>query len=199
VAARVDDLFVEVDRLADDGATADALAIVARLLARKTLTKPQRIKALLLRALLCGDDTLAATTTTEALRLRPTAKVAVDLLEIRAMARYNRGDYRGAREDLAKAVAKDDEVPASTHTLRGMAALLLDEPREAIADFTNALAIDREDVKALAQRAKAYEVVNDHKRALADLDRIAKLVEPSPLLDIERERLRSRSRRTRAR
>jgi tetratricopeptide (TPR) repeat protein len=195
----VDDLFVEVDRLADEGQLADALAIVTRILARKTLTKPQRVKALLLRALVCGDDTQAAAAATEGLRLRPAVKVAVDLLEIRAMARYNGGDYRGARDDLAKAIAKDADVPASTHTLRGMAAILIGEPREAIADFTNALAIDREDVKALAQRAKAYEAIGDHKRALADLDRIAKLVEPSPLLDAERERLRSRSRRSRAR
>lgn len=125
------------------------------------------------------------------------------LYESRGEARYNLGDYRGAREDFAKAIAGNPEIEPRFHVYRGMAALLLDEPREAIADFTAALDDDDRDVKALAQRAKAYEASGDPKRALADLDRLRKLVK-SPLLEADRARVAqlvtaSRSRRSRAR
>ena len=127
---------------------------------------------------------------------------APELYESRGEARYNLGDYRGAREDFAKAIAGNPEIEPRFHVYRGMAALLLDEPREAIADFTAALDNDDRDVKALAQRAKAYEASGDPKRALADLDRLRKLIK-SPLLEADRARVAklatSRSRRSRAR
>lgn len=114
-----------------------------------------------------------------------------DLHESRALARYNLGDYRGAREDFASAIADNPDVLPQLHIYRGMAALLLDEPAAAVADFTAALALDRDDAKALAQRAKAHEACGDAKAALADLDRLRKLLPPSPLLDAERARVKA--------
>jgi len=127
-----------------------------------------------------------------------------DLYESRGLARYNLGDYKGARADFAKAIKGNPEIEPRFHVYRGMAALLLGKPQDAIEDFTNALANDDRDVKALAQRAKAYEACGDAKRALADLDRLRELVQKSPLLESERARVAklvtpSRSRRSRAR
>ena len=110
--------------------------------------------------------------------------------ELRGLARYNLGDLRGAREDFAVAIGKNPDIESRFHTYRGMAALLLDEPAAAIEDFTNALAQNETDAKALAQRAKAYELVGKPKAALADLDRLAKLLPKNPALDAERARLR---------
>jgi tetratricopeptide (TPR) repeat protein len=124
--------------------------------------------------------------------------------ELRGLARYNSGDYKGARADFAKAIAGNPDIEARFHVYRGMAALLLDEPKAAIADFTNALATDEIDAKALAQRAKAYEACGELKKALADLDRLRELLPPSPLLEAERKRVsglasrRTRSSRSRA-
>jgi tetratricopeptide (TPR) repeat protein len=124
--------------------------------------------------------------------------------ELRGLARYNIGDYKGARADFAKAIAGNPDIEARFHVYRGMAALLLDEPKAAIADFTNALATDEIDAKALAQRAKAYEACGELKKALADLDRLRELLPPSPLLEAERKRVsglasrRTRSSRSRA-
>ena len=115
-----------------------------------------------------------------------------DLYESRGLARYNLGDYAGARDDFATAIASNDDIEPRFHVYRGMAALLLELPRAAIDDFTNALALDREDAKALAQRAKAHEACNDTRAALADLDRLHALLPPSPLLDAERARLRAK-------
>jgi tetratricopeptide (TPR) repeat protein len=114
-----------------------------------------------------------------------------DLHELRGMARYNLGDYRGAREDFAVAIAGNEDIETRFLIYRGMAALLVDEPAEAIGDFTAALAREPDDVKALAQRAKAYEGVGNIKAALADLDRVKKLIPKSPMLDAERKRLRA--------
>jgi tetratricopeptide (TPR) repeat protein len=234
VAKRVEDLIEEADHLADDERFADAHAVLAKVLARKTLSKPQRVQALMSRASLHdeqGEHAKALADCKAALKLAPRsadilylrstihqsaddwrasradldAAVAIDprpdLYESRGIARYNLGDYRGAREDFAVSIAETEDADSRFHTLRGMAALLLDDYREAITDFTNALAHDKHDVKALAQRAKAYEATGDTKRALADLDRLAKLVEPSAFLEAERMRLRatSRSRRSRVR
>ena len=117
--------------------------------------------------------------------IRPQA----DLYESRGLARYNLGDYKGARADFARAIKGNPEIEPRFHVYRGMAALLLEQPRDAIDDFTNALAQDDRDVKALAQRAKAYEATGDAKRALADLDRLRELVPKSPLLEAERVRV----------
>ena len=117
-----------------------------------------------------------------------------DLYESRGLARYNLGDYAGAREDFATAIASNDDIEPRFHVYRGMAALLLDNPRAAIDDFTNALALDRDDAKALAQRAKAHEACNDARAALADLDRLRALLPPSPLLEAERARLHAKLR-----
>ncbi len=118
-----------------------------------------------------------------------------DLHELRGMARYNLGDYRGAREDFAVAIAGNEDIEPRFHVLRGMAALLLDEPADAIADFTSALERDPDDVKALAQRAKAYEALGKPKLALADLDRVAKLIPPSKLLAAHRKHLSAQLKR----
>ena len=118
-----------------------------------------------------------------------------DLHEARGLARYNLGDLRGAREDFAVAIAENPEIESRFHTYRGMAALLLDEPKAAIEDFTNALAQNETDTKALAQRAKASEAVGDPKSALADLDRLARLLPKNPALDAERARLKKLSKR----
>jgi serine/threonine-protein kinase len=113
-----------------------------------------------------------------------------DLHELRGLARYNLGDLRGAREDFAAAIAENPDIESRFHTYRGMAALLLDEPKAALEDFTNALAQNETDTKALAQRAKAYEAVGDPKAALADLERLARLLPKNPALDAERARLK---------
>ncbi|MDQ3334668.1 MAG: tetratricopeptide repeat protein [Myxococcota bacterium] len=113
-----------------------------------------------------------------------------DLHELRGLARYNLGDLRGARDDFAVAIAEKPDIESRFHTYRGMAALLLDEPKAAIEDFTNALAQNETDAKALAQRAKAYEVVGNPKAALADLDRLARLLPENPALTAERARVK---------
>ena len=124
--------------------------------------------------------------------------------EMRGLARYNLGDYKGARSDYARAIQMNPDTEACFHVYRGMAALFLNEPEAAIEDFTNALANDDLDVKALAQRAKAYEAAGDAKKALADLDRLRELLPPSELLEAERKRVsglasrRTRSSRSRA-
>jgi tetratricopeptide (TPR) repeat protein len=122
-----------------------------------------------------------------------------ELYELRGLACYNLGDYKGARADFAKAIAANPDIEARFHVYRGMAALLLDEPKAAIADFTNALANDDTNVKALAQRAKAYEACGEPAQALADLDRLREMLPPSPLLETERARVSAlASRRTRS-
>ena len=118
-----------------------------------------------------------------------------DLNELRGLARYNLGDLRGAREDFAVAIAANPDIESRFHTYRGMAALLLDEPKAAIEDFTNALAQNETDAKALAQRAKAHEIAGNPKAALADLDRLARLLPKNPALDAERARLKKLARR----
>jgi tetratricopeptide (TPR) repeat protein len=114
-----------------------------------------------------------------------------DLHELRGMARYNLGDYRGAREDFAVAIAGNEDIETRFFIYRGMAALLIDEPADAIEDFSNALEREPDDVKALAQRAKAYEGTGNIKAAIADLDQVKKLIPKSPMLEAERKRLRS--------
>ena len=233
MAARVDSLIEEADRLADDEQFGEALAILTRVLARKTLTSAERVQALMSRASIYderdedGDHARALTDCAAALALdnkspdilylRSTihqtaedwrasrkdldAAIALetdphaDLYESRGLARYNLGDYRGARDDFATAFAAHDrrgeDVEPRFHVYRGMAALLLDDARAAVADFTNALALAFDDAKALAQRAKAHEACGDPRAALADLDRLHALIEPSPLLEAERARLRA--------
>jgi tetratricopeptide (TPR) repeat protein len=121
-----------------------------------------------------------------------------DMFELRGMARYNVGDYRGARDDLGRAIALDEDTEARFSVFRGMAALMLDQPAEAIEDFTRAL--EREDRgeaadKALAQRAKAYAALGDDAAALADLERLRRSIGPSSGLDARIAELRPATRR----
>ena len=57
----------------------------------------------------------------EGLSLRPTQAVQADLLEIRAEARFRRGDLSGARDDLARAVPLKDVGPPRSRILSRMA------------------------------------------------------------------------------
>jgi tetratricopeptide (TPR) repeat protein len=112
-----------------------------------------------------------------------------DLHELRGLAKYNLGDYAGARKDFAIAIEGNEDIEPQFHVYRGMAALLLDKPKDAIPDFTAAIERNADDVKALAQRAKAYEACGNAKAALADLDRVKKLIPPSEMLEEHRKRL----------
>jgi serine/threonine-protein kinase len=112
--------------------------------------------------------------------------------ELRGMAHYNLGDYGLARADFARAIDGNPDVDPKWLVYRGMAALLLERPADAIGDFTDAL--ERDNAKALAQRAKAYEACGRFGEALADLTRVAELVPPDPALDADLARLRGRLR-----
>jgi serine/threonine-protein kinase len=114
--------------------------------------------------------------------------------ELRGMAHYNLGDYELARADFARAIAGNPDIDPKWLVFRGMAALHLERPTDAIGDFTDALARNRDNAKALAQRAKAYEACGRFGEALADLTRVAELVAPDPALDADLARLRDRLR-----
>jgi tetratricopeptide (TPR) repeat protein len=114
--------------------------------------------------------------------------------ELRGMAHYNLADYELARADFARAIDGNPDVDPKWLVYRGIAALLLERPADAIGDFTDALQRDRDNAKALAQRAKAYEACGRFGEAFADLTRVAELVPPDPALDADLERLRGRLR-----
>ncbi len=114
--------------------------------------------------------------------------------ELLGMAHYNLGDYEKARADFAHAIEGNPDIDPKWLIYRGMAALLLDRPADGIGDFTDALARDRDNPKALVQRAKAYEACGRYGEALADLTRVAELVAPDPALDADLARLRGRLR-----
>src|SRR5262249_30290764 len=119
----------------------------------------------------------------------------VEAYELRGMAHYNLGNYQQARADLALAIDGNPEVDPKWLIYRGMAALHLERPADAISDFTRPLARDRDNAKALAQRAKAHEACGDYTAALADLTRVADMVQPDPALDADLARLRAHVRR----
>jgi tetratricopeptide (TPR) repeat protein len=174
------------DELGDAaGALADCAAGLA--------IDPGSVSLLYLRAIVRSgtEDWAGARTDLDAAIAR--AADRADMFELRGMARYNLGDYRGARDDLGRAIALDADTEARFSVIRGMAALHLEQPGEAIEDFTRAL--DREDHgdaadKALAQRAKAYAAIGANAAALADLVRLRRSIGPSPGLDARIAELR---------
>ena len=114
-----------------------------------------------------------------------------DYYEVRGLCSYNLGDYAAARADFAIAIRDNENIDTSFFVYRGMAAILTNEPAAAIDDFTNALEREPDNVKALGQRAKAYEACGNVKAALADLARLRPLIPKSPMLEAHRKHLRA--------
>jgi tetratricopeptide (TPR) repeat protein len=69
---------------------------------------------------------------------------------------------------------------AQRHNQRGMELAAEDRWQEAIFEYNKAIDLDRDMVPAFLNRGEAYNLLQDHRRALADLN---KAIELDPTLD----------------
>lgn len=90
----------------------------------------------------------------------------------RALAYLDGKDYRGAIADAAAAIQID---PASGHAynLHGSAVRALGNPPKALEDFTRAVELDP-NVDNYYQRAETYQLIGEHRLAIADLSQVIK-------------------------
>ncbi|WP_343527657.1 tetratricopeptide repeat protein [Sphingomonas sp.] len=85
----------------------------------------------------------------------------------RAITRIEMGDLAGAKEDLSRA-DKIDPNHGPTHLARGMIAERENRPKDAIAAYGKVLEQDPTDLFALDRRGRAYYMIGDAKRGMAD-------------------------------
>ena len=91
----------------------------------------------------------------------------------RAEARLEQENYPAAIADCSEALARDPRI-ALAYKLRGIAIRQSGKPQQSLQDFNRALEL-APDESNYFQRAATYQLLGQHKLALADLDQVITL------------------------
>lgn len=112
---------------------------------------------------------------TKAIQLRPgDAEAFVERAEVRLRLE----NYQGVIADCGEALARDSGI-ALAYSLRGMAVRQTGDPRQALQDFSRAVEL-APDESSYFQRAATYQMLGEHKLALADLDQVIAIKPDAP-------------------
>jgi len=119
------------------------------------------------------------------IQLRPdSAEAFVD----RAAARLGQQDYQAVIADCGEALARDSRL-ALPHNMRGIALRETGNPQKALQDFNRAVEL-APDESNYFQRAATYQLIGEHKMAIADLDQVIALYPGSPTAYLARAKSR---------
>lgn len=122
-----------------------------------------------------GRLDLAVQDFSKAIELRPQGAEA--FVE-RAATRLDQEDYAGVIADCGEALKRDSRI-ALAYSLRGRAVRQTGNPERALEDLNRAVDLSP-DHSNYFQRAATYQLLGQHKLALADLDEVVALKPDSP-------------------
>jgi len=106
----------------------------------------------------------------------------------RAAARLGKKDYSGVIADCGEAISRDSKL-AYAYNLRGMAFRETNNLQKSVEDFNRAVELSPA-VDTYFQRAATYQLMGQHRLAIADLDRMIDLAPGSPMGYLARARSR---------
>ena len=102
---------------------------------------------------------------------------SADLLEVRGLARANRGDHSGAIQDYTQALTLDPSRPAPLMH-RGWAYIVNEAPKLALRDFEEAVRLAPDDPDAYTGRGFARAFQADGRAAVADAEEALRRADP---------------------
>jgi tetratricopeptide (TPR) repeat protein len=97
---------------------------------------------------------------------------------------YDAGRFDEAIESFSRCLERADPLArerAQLLALRGMARLDNGSTTDAVADFAEAMRVDRTEPASYYGRSQAYQQLGEHERALADLNEVLQLEPQSPV------------------
>jgi tetratricopeptide (TPR) repeat protein len=141
---------------------------------RAIALKPNMVDAYLLRGRAHagnGDPESAVRDFTKFIELRPSDPTG--LVE-RGSAYLELNNFSSAIDDASRAIALNANL-AAAYNLRGSAIRKRGAPKIALVDFNRAVELDPS-ADNLYQRGATFQLLGDHRQAIADFDRVIKMI-----------------------